>query len=114
MSDFIDAGYADALRQMRRRHDLTAISLVDPRERRLPPVGLMTLRDAESGAQVVVDCSNRQVRESYERSQTQAEAHRTSLFRGLAVDEIIIDPTESYVEPLVRFFETRMKRAARI
>ena len=112
VSDFMDSDYADALRLVRRRHDLIAVTLVDPRERRLPPVGLVSMRDAETGEQLVLDSGSRTVREAFARAEAKAADGRGRLFRRLGVDEIRVDPTKSYVEPLVQFFQTRMKRAA--
>ncbi|HXI14114.1 MAG TPA: DUF58 domain-containing protein [Thermoanaerobaculia bacterium] len=55
LSDFLDPGFEASIRRMRMRHDLIAISIVDPRERYLPPSGLVKLSDAESGRRVTVD-----------------------------------------------------------
>ena len=112
VSDFMDSHYTDALRLVRRRHDLIAVTLVDPRERRLPAVGLVTLRDAETGELLVVDSGSRAVREAFARAEATAADGRSRLFRRLGVDEICVDPTKSYVDPLVQFFKTRIRRAA--
>src|SRR5512135_2255316 len=53
ISDFMDSGYEAALRIVGRRHDLVGIVLLDPREQELPQVGLLTLRDAETGRERV-------------------------------------------------------------
>jgi len=54
VSDFLDAGFEKALRIANQKHDLIAIALSDPRERELPPVGILELEDAESGASMLI------------------------------------------------------------
>ena len=110
ISDFIDAEYEQALRLVRRRHDLISISLVDPRERSLPDVGFVTLQDAETGEQLVLDSGDSRVRAMFAAHRRREEEVRGQIFRRLGIDEICVDTSESYVEPLVRFFRTRMRR----
>ena len=110
ISDFIDSEYEQALRLIRRRHDLISIALVDPRERALPDVGFVTLQAAETGAQMVIDSRDAKVRELFAASRAREEGRRTQMFRRLGIDEIAVDTSQSYVEPLVRFFRTRMQR----
>ena len=111
ISDFIDSGYEVALQRLARRHDVIAISLVDPRERRMPAAGLLTLHDAETGEMVVVDSDSSELREAFE-AEGRREAHeRNRTFRKLSIDEVVIDTASSYIQPLVRFFQTRHRRA---
>jgi len=110
ISDFIDSEYEQALRLIRRRHDLISIALVDPRERALPDVGFVTLQDAETGDQMVIDSRDAKVRDLFAASRAREEGRRTQMFRRLGIDEIAVDTSQSYVEPLVRFFRTRMQR----
>ena len=110
ISDFFDQDYERALQLVSRRHDLVALSLVDPREQELPDVGFITLEDAESGEQIIVDSGSAEVRSLFAQRQEQAEAKRQQLFRKLGIDHIPIDATKSYVDPLVQFFRGRMQR----
>ena len=110
VSDFQDKGYETALRHLSRRHDLIAVSLSDPREWRLPDVGFINLQDAETGEQVLVDSGHQGVREFYAAEQEAAVERRDVLFRKTGVDEIAIDATKPYVDPLIHFFRARMKR----
>ncbi|HCL30055.1 MAG TPA: hypothetical protein DIC52_16665 [Candidatus Latescibacteria bacterium] len=111
ISDFIDSGYERALQRASRRHDVIAVSISDPREGELPDVGFLTLHDAESGQQLVVDSSDESVREAFADRWKLTVAERTRTFRRLAVDEVHIDAASGdYVEPLARFFEGRMSR----
>ena len=111
ISDFMDTEYDRALQRLSRRHDLIAISLVDPRERRLPSVGFLTLHDAETGELIVVDSGSAEVREAFESAGKREAQERRRTFRRLGIDEIPVDTSRSYVEPLVHFFQTRLARA---
>jgi uncharacterized protein (DUF58 family) len=110
ISDFIDEGYERALQLMRRRHDLVAISLYDPRERELPDVGFINLQDAETGEQVLVDSGRQEVREYFAQSQRRGEERRRDLFRRTGIGEVAVDVSQPYVDPLVRFFHARARR----
>jgi len=110
ISDFIDKEFSRVIQQVRRRHDLVAVSLWDPRERVLPDVGFINLEDAETGEQIVVDTRVSQIREKFERSQVDFERDLSKLFKRADVDHVSIDITKSYVEPLVRLFSVRARR----
>lgn len=111
VSDFFDTGYEQMLRAVARRHDTIAIHLQDPRETELPPVGLVHLRDAETGETVVVDTRSRHVRKEFaERAQARL-AETTNLLRRVRLDSVSIRTDESYVEPLIRFFRQRNRAA---
>src|SRR3954471_14510073 len=55
ISDFLDEGYLQVLRHANRKHDVVAALITDPREAEMPPAGLVTLEDAESGKLRLVD-----------------------------------------------------------
>ena len=110
ITDFMDADYERALQLVRRRHDLIGITVVDPRERELPDVGFISLRDAESGEQVLVDTGNAELRRTFARRQEAAHGRRAALFGKLAIDEIRVDISQPYIEPLVHFFQSRIRR----
>ena len=110
ISDFIDEDYERPLQLMRRRHDMVAVSIFDPRERALPDVGFINLQDAETGEQFLVDSSRREVRAYFSQQQEREDQQRRALFRRNGIDEVPIDITKSYVDPLVRLFHERVRR----
>ncbi|MDE2217504.1 MAG: DUF58 domain-containing protein, partial [Planctomycetota bacterium] len=110
VSDFIANDYAHALRIANKRHDMIAITMVDPREQELPNVGFVELRDAESGEISLVDTANAQVRREFSVVNLRQVHERSKLFRSMGVDEIIINTGKHYIEPIVRFFRVREKR----
>ncbi len=112
LSDFLDADYEGALRRLRRRHDLVAVTMQDPRESELPAVGLIELEDAESGTITLVDSDHAPTRHAVAERWERQRRSRSRLFQRLNIDEIEIDATQPYVKPLVRFFEGRMTRGA--
>jgi uncharacterized protein (DUF58 family) len=109
-SDFQGGGYEQPMRVTRRRHDLIPIVVEDARERELPDVGLIELKDAETGRMVLVDTSSRRVRERYAAQALQAVEERTRLFRRMDVEAVSVRTGESFVEPLTRFFRAREAR----
>jgi uncharacterized protein (DUF58 family) len=112
LSDFQDAGYERTLRVVARKHDVVAISVTDPREHTLPPVGLVSIEDPETGEVGVIDAGSARVRRAWAEA---AERQRTALREGMrrtGVDLLEIDTGEPYDMPLVRFFRERARRAA--
>lgn len=109
-SDFQGGGYEQPMRVARRRHDLIPIVAEDLRERELPNVGLIELKDNETGRMVLVDTSSRRVRERYLAQAEQAADTRDRLFRRMNVDAVCVRTGESFVEPLTRFFRAREAR----
>ena len=110
ISDFQATNYETNVKLARQKHDLVAISISDPRERNLPKIGLINLRDSESGETLLVDTDNREMTKlltSYEREKL---AKFKKLFRSIGVDTIEIDTDGSLVEPIIRYFKIREKR----
>lgn len=110
ISDFLNDGYDDALKVASRKHDLVAIHLFDPREAELASVGLMRVRDAESGKTAWIDTADLRVRNSFSHWWKERNEQRQRLFRRSGVDQIDIRIDQSYIHPLVSFFRVREKR----
>jgi uncharacterized protein (DUF58 family) len=111
LSDFLSEGYERPLKIAARKHDLIAVQLFDEREARLPDVGLVKLRDAESGSERWVDTSLSAVRAAVEQGWKRRMAERGRLFLTSNVDAITVDVAGSYITPLVEFFRMRERRA---
>jgi uncharacterized protein (DUF58 family) len=107
VSDFLDSGYDRALRIARRKHDIIPLVVSDQREFEMPNVGLIRLRDAESGKVVTLDTASRATRRAYQESTRARAAERDALFRKLRLDPIHIRTGEDFVEPLQKFFRRR-------
>jgi uncharacterized protein (DUF58 family) len=111
LSDFQDKSFLTQLRVTGKRHDVVALSLRDPREDELPPVGLLELRDAETGERALVDTFDRRVRQAFAQRATARLAKLRELLRSAAVDHIEIRCDTDYMLPLVKFFRMRERRA---
>lgn len=107
VSDFQDAGYERALKIARRKHDVIPIVVADEREFTMPAIGLVRLRDAETGKMVALDTFSKANRRAYEELKRRQAAERDALFRKLQLDPIHIYTGEDFVEPLKRFFHRR-------
>ena len=110
ISDFLASGYERQLRLVHKRHDMVPICIADPREMALPNVGLIMLRDLETGAYALVDTGSAAVRRAYSERREAAALARQRLFRSLGLDIIDVSTRESYIHPLMRFFRLREKR----
>jgi len=110
LSDFMDSNYEAALRIAGKRHDLIGVVLQDPRENELPRVGLIHLRDAESGMTRLVDTSDTQVRFLYKQFGERTREARKSLFVKSRLDDVLIRLDQPYIKPLADFFKLREKR----
>jgi uncharacterized protein (DUF58 family) len=107
VSDFQDTGYERALKVASSKHDIIPLVVADQREFTMPPVGLVRLRDAESGKTVVLDTFSRANRRAYEEFARRQAADRDAFFRKLRLEPIHIYTGEDFVEPLRKFFHKR-------
>ncbi|MDR2361287.1 MAG: DUF58 domain-containing protein [Prevotellaceae bacterium] len=113
LSDMLDfdanghVRFTDALKIAANKHDLAAIRLYDPRETELPKVGIMQLRDAESGKEMCINTSSRKVRNNYAEWWRTADRHITQTLSKCRVDNVRISTADDYVKPLIRLFESR-------
>jgi uncharacterized protein (DUF58 family) len=116
-SDFeVREGWEPFSRAMTRatdRHDLVAVHLTDPRDFALPSVGLLSLRDPETGERLVLDSSDPRTRERYARLVNGEMERATRLFRRLGVDEIRLSTDAPYATALLSFFQRRERRRRR-
>ncbi len=110
VSDFQAEGFEKPMRVIGKRHDLIAVTVVDPREVRLPNVGLVELEDAETGEIVLVDTGSAGIRKRFERLGREQSARFRELFSSMGVDQIEVMTDRDYVPNLVRFFRSRERR----
>ena len=112
LSDFMDsskdkAALDDALKIAGGKHDLVGIRVYDPRETELPDVGIVELKDAESGRKVWVDTSSRAVREHYARTWERRSAEIDSTLKHNRIDSTMISTDGDYVAELLKLFKQR-------
>lgn len=107
LSDFQAENYEAPLRILARRHDFIGLQCWDPRERVLPNVGLLHIKDPESVASRWIDTSNPAIRQGYTQRFDQHQVQTAALFRRAGADFLSVQTTDSYVNALLRFFEQR-------
>ena len=112
LSDFMDSSQDrsaldDALKIAGGRHDLVGIRIYDPRETELPDVGIVELRDAETGRKVWVDTSSRAVRDHYAESWRQRSAEIEATLKHNRIDTATVSTDGDYVAELMKLFKQR-------
>ena len=112
LSDFMDSSQDrsaldDALKIAGGRHDLVGIRVYDPRETELPDVGIVELRDAETGRKVWVDTSSRAVRDHYAESWRQRSAEIEATLKHNRIDTATVSTDGDYVAELMKLFKQR-------
>ncbi len=110
ISDFMDEGYEKSLKILSRRHDVIAIHLRDQREEHIPKVGLVSVKDPETGETVLADFSNPALQKLYREEALRRREKLDHLFKSFGVDRIEINAESSYVEPIMKFFKVRERR----
>ena len=108
MSDFWDQNFVGALKIANHRHDLVAIRVLDPVEKKLPEAGLVSFNDLESGQGLSADLAGH----GHKSGQHNAarESHLSHVFRSSNIDFLDLVTGQDYVERLTRFFIQREKR----
>lgn len=110
MSDFLGPDCSQALAIANQRHDCIAVTLSDPRERTLPDVGFITLRDAETDELLELDTRHPKVRALFAKTSDDRERKITGWFRKANVDRLEIRTDESYSKSLQKFFHMRERQ----
>lgn len=107
LSDFISDDFEDALKIANNKHDLVALRIYDKGETKLPPVGLLRLKDAESGKEMWVDTLSGKVRNKYEKWWQDQNTKVNETFKRSGVDFVSINTEEDYVKPIIKLFKKR-------
>ena len=89
---------------------MVIIQIIDAREKELPNVGILEIRDSETGEIVIMDTSLLWVRDTYRDSWKRNQARLSKLFDSHRLDHLTLDTNQPYDVPLVRFFKERAKR----
>ena len=107
ISDFVDNNFYDAFKIANKKHDVIAIHVYDQRETSLPKVGIVKLKDAESGKSILVDTSNKETRNLFAKQWLE----RTSFFKTQltknGIDLVSISTEQDYIKPLISLFKRR-------
>lgn len=110
ISDFLDENFEKALQIANKKHDLIAIRIYDEREYNLPNIGLVHMKNAESGKKMWVDTSNAKLREAYRINGIKRNTIINEMFLKCGIDAANIKNHEDYVKPLMNLFKKRENR----
>ncbi len=109
-SDFQDRNFEKQHRITARKHDLVNLMINDTLEEQLPDVGVVPLRDPESGEQIIVDTSSKSVRLAYRNKIEERKLQMKEYLVRNRMDSIDVYTNQSYIRPLINFFKRRISR----
>lgn len=108
LSDFIDNhDFRNALTIANRKHDVVAIQVYDRRMEELPDVGLMRVRDAETGHEQWIDTSSKALRNAHHAWWTERQRELDEVFTHSNVDSVSVRTDQDYVKALLNLFAKR-------
>lgn len=111
VSDFISSpGWEKPLAQLAQRHEVLAVRLYDPAEMELPDIGFLTLQDAETGEQLMVDTHDPGFRKRFAQAAEQRESALREAFAQASVDTLELATDEDTIDALLRFIDMRRQR----
>lgn len=109
ISDFMDTGYESALRIMSKRHDVIAININDLRDYELPKLGIMRLKDLETGKTSWVNTSSSSWRSKYKNWYTSNMEYFENAINKSRARKLNLELGEDYVKALMKFFKNQKK-----
>jgi uncharacterized protein (DUF58 family) len=107
ISDFLGTDFEESVRIAKKKHDIIGVWVYDIRETDIPSVGLIKLKDAETGEEQWVDSSSRFVRETYRNAWKKRQDDMKELFKKTGVDYVSVATDQDYVKPLISLFKHR-------
>ncbi|SFB80993.1 Protein of unknown function DUF58 [Polaromonas sp. OV174] len=112
VSDFIsEAGWEKPLGLLAQRHDVVAVRLLDPLELELPDLGLIPIRDVETGEQLLVDTHDAGFRKRFSRIAAQREADLRQALARAGVDTLELSTDDQLIDAIMRFTDLRKRRS---
>ena len=107
ISDFIDSGFERTLTIANNKHDIAAMQVYDIREAELSDVGLIKVKDAETGERIWVDTSDKRLRTSYKHKWNERQLALQKTFKQSGVDSVTMSTSDDYVRTLMKLFKLR-------
>ncbi|MDD2559268.1 MAG: DUF58 domain-containing protein [Bacteroidales bacterium] len=108
ISDFlVQQDFQIDLTLANRKHDLVAIQVYDQRETELPPVGLIRVKDAETGREMLIDSASKNLRNNYRRWWEEQKLRLDTTFKKSKVDAVSVSTAQDYVKALMALFNLR-------
>jgi uncharacterized protein (DUF58 family) len=110
ISDFISPDFEKEIKMANKKHDIIALRLFDKHEEEFPDLGLIPIKDEETGQLLWINTSDKEVRQAYKLDALKRNAALKDVFRKSGVDNAKIGTHESYVKPLMTLFKERESR----
>jgi uncharacterized protein (DUF58 family) len=107
ISDFMDKGFEDKIKAARNKHDLIGLRIIDPLELELPNVGIVRVKDAETGQEKYIDTSSQKFRTEYAKIRKAESDTLKNLFKKSGIDFAEIRTDMSYINPLIMLLKNR-------
>ena len=108
ISDFMDSDFERTLSIANNKHDIAALQVYDIREAELPNVGLIKVKDAETGERIWIDTSDKRLRTSYKHRWNERQLQLQKIFKQSGVDSVSISTNDDYVRALMKLFRLRV------
>jgi uncharacterized protein (DUF58 family) len=107
ISDFIDKNYEDTLKIVGKKHDLTGIMVYDPMEKEMPDLGLLPVKDLETGKTAYIDTGNSQIRRTHNAAFLQRQDYFKKSFQKAGAGVIWVATNGSYIKKMLQYFKAR-------
>ncbi|MCF8229088.1 MAG: DUF58 domain-containing protein [Bacteroidales bacterium] len=110
ISDFINTGFEDAVQIASRKHDLIGLRIYDRRETEMPAIGMIRVKNAETGKSMWIDTSDKKLRNIFRQKIQEHGFYLKNVFLKSGIDHASIATDQDYVKPLVNLFKKREAR----
>ena len=111
ISDFLAVpGWETGLGSLGLRHDVVVVEVVDPRESALPPMGILTLVDPETGRTRMVDTSRRRLRAAFAQAAAAQRAHVAAAASRAGADHLVVSTEDDWLGEILGFFDRRRRQ----
>ena len=109
LSDFYSrSDFSKPIQIANSKHDVVAIQVYDPRAKSLPDIGLMKVRDAETGHEMIIDTSSAKLRQAHARYWIEREDLLNRTFAKSKVDWTSVATNENFTKALLLLFKKRI------
>jgi uncharacterized protein (DUF58 family) len=110
ISDFMSPDFEHEIKMANKKHDIIALRLFDKHEEEFPNLGLIPVKDQETGELIWINTSDKEVRQTFKVNAIKRNAALKDVFSKSGVDNAQIGTHDSYIKPLMTLFKKRESR----
>jgi uncharacterized protein (DUF58 family) len=107
ISDFICDNYDTNFRRLAQKHDVIPVIIQDPIEQHIPSAGMVVLKDAETGEEVICDTKSAHFQSAISTVLNSRRARRDRMFQSMGVRALNLSTTDEFIRPLQQYFKVR-------